>query len=114
MADKTLFQKIADGDIPSEMLYEDDVCFAIRDINPQAPVHFLVIPRRPIPTLNHLEKADEDLVGHLFTVAAKLAMEEELTDGYRTVFNCGRHGQQTVNHLHLHVLGGRQLKWPPG
>jgi histidine triad (HIT) family protein len=114
MSDKTLFQKIADGDIPSEMIFEDDLCFAINDINPQAPKHFLVIPRKPIATLNNLVAEDESLIGHLFTVAASLARDQGLSKGYRTVFNCGADGQQTVFHLHLHVLGGRQMQWPPG
>ncbi len=114
MPDRTLFQKIADGDIPSDMIYEDERCFAIRDISPQAPSHFLVIPRKPIPTLNDLGEEDESLVGHLITVAAKVASQEGLSEGYRTVFNCGSHGQQTVFHIHLHVLGGRQMNWPPG
>lgn len=114
MAEKTLFQKIADGEIPSEMVYEDDLCFAFRDINPQAPTHILICPRKPIPGLNDLTEGDCELVGHLSLVASRIATDEGLTDGYRTVYNCGRHGQQSVPHLHLHLLGGRQLNWPPG
>lgn len=114
MSEKTLFERIADGDIPGDFVHEDDRCFAIRDINPQAPVHLLVIPRKPIPTLDDLEDGDAGLIGHLFIVARDLARSEGLDDGYRTVFNCGDRGGQEVPHLHLHVLGGRQMKWPPG
>lgn len=115
MADqRTLFQKIADREIPAQFVHEDDRCLAIRDINPQAPTHILIIPRRPIPSLDALTEDDAALVGHLFVVARKLAQQEQLTDGYRTVFNCGPAAGQTVDHLHLHLLGGRQLNWPPG
>jgi len=114
MADKTLFQKIADGEIPSDMVYEDDRCIAFRDIQPQAPVHILIVPRKPIPSLDDLTNEDKELVGHLFLCAKKIATEEGLHRGYRTVFNCGEDGQQTVPHLHLHLLGGRALRWPPG
>lgn len=114
MEEKTLFQKIADREIPADIVFEDDLCFAFRDINPKAPTHILVVPRKPIPSLDHLEKEDEQLVGHLFIVAGKLAAEEGLSRGYRTVFNCGEEGGQEVFHLHLHLLGGRQMGWPPG
>ncbi len=114
MAEKTLFQKIADGEIPSDMVYEDDRCIAFRDIHPHAPVHILVVPRKPIPSLDDLVDDDRELVGHLFLVAKQIAAQEGLDNGYRTVFNCGKEGQQTVPHLHLHLIGGRQLRWPPG
>ena len=114
MSEKTLFQKIADGDMPSDMVYEDDQCIAFRDIQPQAPVHILIVPRKPIPSLRDLVEEDKELMGHLFLCAARIAEEEGLSDGYRTVFNCGEHGQQTVPHVHLHLIGGRQLRWPPG
>lgn len=115
MADeRTLFEKIADGDIPSEMVYEDDACFAIRDINPQAPTHILIVPRKPIRSLDDLTEDDEGLVGHLVTVARSLAADEGLDDGYRTVFNCGPAAGQSVDHIHLHLLGGRTMTWPPG
>ncbi len=114
MAQKTLFEKIIDGEIPGDLLYEDDRCVALRDINPQAPVHLLVIPRKPIPGLDDLTEDDEALVGHLFLVARKLAADEGLTKGYRTVFNNGPDAQQSVPHLHLHLLGGRKFTWPPG
>lgn len=112
--DRTLFQKIADGDVPADMVYEDDDCFAFRDINPQAPTHILIVPRKPIPSLDDLTTQDERLVGHLFTVARQLASEEGLEKGYRTVFNCGPEAGQSVDHIHLHLLGGRTMKWPPG
>ncbi|MEZ4700693.1 MAG: histidine triad nucleotide-binding protein [Rhodothermales bacterium] len=114
MSEKTLFEKIADREIPATIVYEDEHSFAFRDIHPQAPTHILIVPRKPIPSLDHLDAADEALVGHLFTVARQLAAEEGLVDGYRTVFNCGPGAGQTVFHLHLHLLGGRPLTWPPG
>ena len=114
MADKTLFQKIADGEIPSDMVYKDEYCIAFRDIQPQAPVHILVVPRKPIPSVDDIADEDKELIGHLFVSARKIAAQEGLTQGYRTVFNNGEHGQQTVPHLHLHLIGGRQLRWPPG
>lgn len=114
MSEKTLFQKIADGEIPSDMVHEDEYCIAFRDIQPQAPVHILVVPRKPIPSLDDLTEEDKELVGHLFLCAKEIAAAEGLGNGYRTVFNCGEHGQQTVPHLHLHLMGGRQLRWPPG
>jgi histidine triad (HIT) family protein len=114
MAEKTLFQKIMDKEIPGDIIHEDDRCIAIRDINPQAPTHALVIPRKPIPSLDALTGEDAPLVGHLFLVAKEVAAAEGLSNGYRTVFNNGQHGQQTVDHIHLHVIGGRQLSWPPG
>ncbi len=114
MPEKTLFQKIEAGDIPAEIVFEDDLCFAIRDINPQAPTHILIIPRKPIATLDDITIEDRELVGHLFVVASKVAQIEGLDNGYRTVFNCGDDGQQTVYHIHLHLLGGRKMQWPPG
>ena len=114
MAEKTLFEKIADREIPADLVFEDEQCIAFRDISPQAPTHILIVPRKPIPTLNDLTPEDEQVVGHLFLVAQKIAKEEGLTDGYRTVFNCGEAAGQTVFHIHLHLLGGRPLSWPPG
>lgn len=115
MADgRTLFQKIADGDVPADMVHEDDQCIAFRDINPQAPTHILIVPRKPIPSLNDVTEEDAELVGRLFVVARTLAAREGLSDGYRTVFNCGPSAGQTVDHLHLHLLGGRTMHWPPG
>ena len=112
--DRTLFQKIADGDVPADMVYEDDRCIAFRDINPQAPTHLLVVPRKPIPSLDDLDESDNAVVGHLVFVAAQLAEKEGLSDGYRTVFNCGPAAGQSVDHIHLHLLGGRKMSWPPG
>lgn len=112
-AQKTLFQKIIDREIPADFLHEDEQCIAIRDTNPQAPMHLLVIPKRLIPTLNDLEPGDEPLIGHLFLIARKVAGQLGQRD-YRTVFNCGKGAGQEVFHLHLHVLGGRAFIWPPG
>lgn len=114
MSQKTLFQKIEAGEIPAEIVYEDQTCFAFRDINPQAPVHILVVPRKPIPSLDDLGPDDAALVGNLFLAAQKIAAAEGLASGYRTVFNCGDDAGQTVFHIHLHLLGGRRLGWPPG
>ena len=114
MPEKTLFEKIADREIPADIVFEDEQCIAFRDINPKAPTHILVVPRKPIPDLNALQEEDEPLIGHLFTVAAKVANVEGLSGGYRTVFNCGEDAGQTVFHLHLHLIGGRSLAWPPG
>ena len=111
---KTLFQKIMDREEPGDILYEDDRCVALRDINPQAPTHVLIVPRKPIPHLDALTEEDEPLVGHLFRIAQKVAAEEGLTGGYRTVCNNGSDAQQTVGHIHLHLIGGRRMTWPPG
>ena len=111
---KTLFQKIMDREEPGDILYEDDRCVALRDINPQAPTHVLIVPRKPIPTLDDLTEEDASLVGHLFLVAQKVAADEGLTKGYRTVFNNGSDARQTVEHIHLHLVGGRKMSWPPG
>lgn len=111
----TLFEKIVAREIPADILHEDDECIAIRDINPQAPVHFLVIPKKVIPRLGEAVEADAPLLGHLLVTAAALAGAQGLAKtGFRTVINHGRHGGETVPHLHVHVLGGRPLAWPPG
>lgn len=114
MAEKTLFQKIADKEIPSDLVYEDDEAVAFRDINPAAPVHILVIPREPIPSVDDIQTGQEALIGKLILVAQSIAKEEGLSNGYRLVVNCGKDGQQTVPHLHIHLIGGRSLTWPPG
>lgn len=114
MADRTLFQKIMDGELEGDIVYEDDRCAVLRDIDPQAPTHLLVVPRKPIPSLDALTEEDEPLVGHLFVVARKVAADAGLKNGYRTVFNNGGDANQTVDHIHLHVLGGRTFSWPPG
>ncbi len=114
MTEKTLFQKIADREIPADIVYEDEQCLAIRDIHPQAPTHLLIIPRKVIRSLEELLETDASLIGHLFVIARMLADRNNLTGGYRTVFNCGPDAGQSVDHLHLHLLGGRKLSWPPG
>ncbi|NXW09287.1 HINT2 protein, partial [Fregetta grallaria] len=136
----TIFSKIIARSVPATILYEDDKCLVFRDVAPQAPVHFLVIPKRPIPRISRVGPQDTEvslggslghcggdtytvltlplpppqLLGHLLVVAARTAQAEGLADGYRLVINDGKHGAQSVYHLHLHVLGGRQLGWPPG
>jgi histidine triad (HIT) family protein len=108
-----LFCKMVAGDITPDVVYENDAILAFRDINPQAPVHILVIPKHHITTLNDLD--DAQLGGQILQVAVELAKQEGLAeDGYRTVFNCNKNGGQAVYHLHLHLLGGRQMAWPPG
>ena len=114
MAGKTIFKRIIDKEIPASVVYEDDKCLAFRDISPQAPVHFLVIPRKEIASLKDAAEEDSALLGHLLSVARKLALQLGLEKGYRVVINCGADGGQSVDHLHLHVLGGRPLNWPPG
>ena len=111
----TIFGKIISGDIPADIVYEDERCLAFRDINPAAPTHVLVIPRKHIATINDATEEDEALVGHLMLTAAKIAKQEGIAeDGYRLVMNCGEQGGQTVFHIHLHLVGGRGLSWPPG
>lgn len=114
MSEKTIFQKIIDREIPAEVVYEDDRALAFRDIHPAAPTHILIIPKKAIDMIENLEEADEALVGHLVVVARKIAAQEGLDDGYRLVFNNGAQAGQSVFHIHLHLLGGRQLAWPPG
>lgn len=111
----TIFGKIIRKEIPADVVYEDDTALAFRDVNPQAPVHVLVIPKRPIAQLSRSADADEQLLGHLMVVARRVARQEGLDEsGFRVVINDGKHGAQSVYHIHLHVLGGRQLTWPPG
>ena len=112
MAD-TLFTKIINREIPADFVYEDEKVVAIRDIDPKAPVHILVIPRKPIPTVNDLAPEDAALFGHMALTAKKLASDEGL-ESYRLVVNCNEQAGQTVFHLHMHLLGGRSMKWPPG
>ncbi len=114
MSEKTLFERIMDREIPATIIHEDDHCIVFRDINPQAPTHVLVVPRKPIPTLDDVTDEEALLAGHLLLVARKIAADEGLSDGYRVVINCGDNGGQSVDHLHVHMLGGRRLKWPPG
>lgn len=109
-----LFCKIVDGKIPATIVKRDDRALAFRDLNPQAPTHVLVIPNKHIASLDVLEDDDAALVGHLHVVARQIAKDEGLSDGWRTVFNVGKHAGQTVFHIHLHLLGGRAFGWPPG
>lgn len=110
-----LFCKIAAGEIPSVKVYEDESVIAFRDIEPQAPVHVLIIPKEHISSANEINQENANIVGHIFAVAAKIAKAEGIADnGYRILNNCGDDGGQTVKHLHFHMLGGRSLAWPPG
>lgn len=110
----TLFEKIIAREIPANIVFEDDLCLAFRDIAPQAPTHILVVPKKPIPRVSAATPEDEELLGHLLLTAAKIAKTENLADGFRIVINNGSHGGETVPHLHVHLLGGRHLVWPPG
>jgi histidine triad (HIT) family protein len=114
MAEKTIFQKIIDREVPARIVYEDDQCMAFEDVNPQAPTHLLVIPKQEIASLDELTEEDGPLVGHLFAVIRKIATQLGLEDGYRVVANCGPDAGQEVMHLHFHLLAGRKLSWPPG
>lgn len=110
----TIFKQIIDGQIPADIVYDDDVCLAFRDTNPAAPTHVLLIPKREIPALSALTDDDTAVMAHLWSVIPALARQLGLDDGYRVVVNCGARGGQTVDHLHFHLLGGRQMEWPPG
>lgn len=112
--EKSIFKKIIDREIPAEIIYEDELCLAFKDVNPQAPVHVLVIPKQEIPSIDHLENEDQELAGHLILTVGKIAKMLGLENGYRMIVNTGAEGGQTVDHLHLHLLGGRSLHWPPG
>ena len=115
MADKTLFQKIVDREIPAEIVYEDDLCLCFRDINPQAPVHLLLIPKKPVPRIAEASPEDQELLGHLLSRVRLIAEQEGIVeDGFRTVINNGPNGGEEVPHLHLHILAGRKMTWPPG
>lgn len=110
----TIFAKIINREIPADIVYEDDLCLAFRDVTPQAPVHVLLIPRKPVESLDGLSAEDSTLAAHLLLTVPKVAAQLGLSDGYRTVVNTGQQGGQTVFHLHIHILGGRDLTWPPG
>ncbi len=114
MAEKTIFKRIIDGEIPAKIVYQDDRCLAFHDIAPQAPTHVIVIPKKEFPSLNDIADEDAALVGHLLVVIRKLAQELKLDGGYRVIVNCGPHAGQSVDHLHFHLLAGRQMNWPPG
>lgn len=110
MAEETIFSKIIRKEIPADVVYQDDLVTAFRDINPRAPSHILIIPNKLIPTINDIEEADELTMGRMFTVARKLAKEEGIDeDGYRLIVNCNSHGGQEVYHIHMHLVGGRPL-----
>lgn len=114
MSGKTIFKRIIDHEIPADIVYEDDRCLAFRDIAPQAPTHVLVIPKREIASLADAASSDADLLGHLLDVVRRVAVKLELGGGYRVVINAGPDAGQSVDHLHLHLLAGRPLSWPPG
>tara|TARA_Y100000589_G_C26759908_1_gene469357 strand:- start:170 stop:511 length:342 start_codon:yes stop_codon:yes gene_type:complete len=113
MSNPTIFEKIIKGEIPCEKLYEDDLCIAFNDIASQAPIHFLVIPKKPVKSLLECEASDRNLLGHLLLVGKKIAIEKKLTN-WRTVINTGEESGQTIFHLHIHFLSGRKMLWPPG
>src|SRR6476646_7989633 len=114
MADKTIFQRIIDKEIPAKIIYEDDQCLAFHDVSPQAPIHVLVIPKQAIVSVATVADDDAELLAHMWLVMRDLAKQLKRDAGYRVVVNCGRDGGQSVDHLHFHLLGGRQLTWPPG
>lgn len=114
MGEPTIFKKIIDRQIPADIVYEDDRCLAFRDVNPQAPVHVLVIPKKEIPSVDAIADEDAGLLGHLWLVIRNLARDLGVSDGYRVVVNCGPAVGQSVDHLHYHLLGGREMTWPPG
>ena len=115
MSEKTIFKRIIDKEIPASIIYEDEQCLAFQDISPQAPVHFLVIPKKEIASTDAIEDCDLPLIGHIYGVIRDLARQAGIADGgYRVVSNCGLNACQTVPHLHFHVLGGRSFGWPPG
>lgn len=115
MSNDCVFCKIAKGEFGTQFIYEDEELLAFRDINPQAPVHILIIPRKHIPRINRLSDSEQALMGKMILAANKIAKAENISEsGYRLVFNCGPDGGQEVEHIHLHLLGGRQMNWPPG
>lgn len=114
MSESTLFEKIIAGEIPGDLVYEDTHCAAFRDVNPAAPTHILLCPRKPIPSLAQAEDDDQALLGHLLRVAPRIAAAEGFGDAFRLVINNGADAGQSVFHLHLHIIAGRPLKWPPG
>jgi len=111
---KTIFERIAARELPAEIVYEDDLVVAFRDIHPQAPAHILIVPRKPIPRIADAKPDDQAVLGHLLLKAAEVAKKAGLGGGYRLVINNGAHGGESVPHLHCHILGGRHMRWPPG
>ncbi|MFM7382494.1 MAG: histidine triad nucleotide-binding protein [Microcystaceae cyanobacterium] len=114
MSQETLFSKIIRREIPAQIVYEDDLCLAFKDINPQAPVHLLIIPKKAIAKLSSADTEDQSLLGHLLLTAKKLATDLGLENGFRLILNNGEEAGQTVFHLHIHLLGDRPFAWPPG
>ena len=114
MTEKTIFKKIIDGEIPADIVYQDEHCLAFRDIAPQAPTHLLVIPKKEISSLAALQDEDHAVAGHLLMVISRLARQMNLDQGFRVVCNCGEEAGQVVPHLHFHLLAGRAFQWPPG
>jgi histidine triad (HIT) family protein len=114
MMQDNIFLKIIQRQLPADIVYEDDRCLAFKDIHPQAPVHILLVPKKVIPTHADIREEDRELLGHLHLVAARLAEQLGLHEGYRLVLNCRERAGQSVPHLHLHLLGGRDFRWPPG
>ncbi len=113
--EKTLFEKIADREIPADIVYEDDLCLCFRDISPEAPTHLLLVPKKPIPRIGAAQSEDAAVLGHMMTRISDIAKTEGILEsGFRVVINNGPHGGETVPHMHIHLLGGRQLLWPPG
>lgn len=114
MSAKTIFKRIIDKEIPAKIVYEDNLCLAFQDVNPQAPSHVLLIPKKEIRSLDQPDAEDQMLLGHLLMRVPVIAEQLGLAGGYRVVINCGPDAGQTVDHLHLHILGGRAMGWPPG
>ncbi len=114
MADKTIFKRIIDREIPAKIVYEDEHCLAFEDIHPAAPTHLVVIPKKEIASVDDIDPEDEQIIGHLFVAMRAMAAQLGLGNGYRVVTNCGRDAGQEVMHIHFHLLAGRQLSWPPG
>ena len=111
----SIFKKIINKEIKADIIYEDDISIAFTDVSPQAPIHLLIIPKKEIRTINNIRKDDKERIGHLFIVAKNIAKDMKIDkNGYRIVFNCNEDAGQTVFHLHMHLLGGRKLSWPPG
>jgi len=110
----TIFEKIINRDIPAEILFEDEICIVIRDIEPQAPVHCLIIPKKKIERISLSKDSDQSTLGHLLLIARKTATDEKLDSGFRVIINNGHEGGESVPHLHVHLMGGRQMNWPPG
>ncbi len=111
---ESIFEKIINRDIPAEIIFEDEICIVIRDIEPQAPVHCLIIPKKKIQRISLSKDSDQSTLGHLLLIARKTATDEKLDSGFRIIINNGHEGGESVPHLHVHLMGGRQMKWPPG